>query len=104
MKMYRYATKILYSLVIVSGIGLVVFVFLAYFTRSYDPLAGIWLDGLNRPLRKAPLIASFIFGVDRQWPGIRWYAIDLFIFWGTVGINAGIFKIISILKEKGLNS
>ena len=66
-------------------LSLVVLGFLGYFVTSPGPS-----DGLGRPLTEAPVFVRILFGQERMWAGWTWFAVDMLIFWGSIGAALGI--------------
>jgi hypothetical protein len=66
--------------------------FIAYFVVSSDSHTGMTFDGLGRQLRESPILMRLIFGQDRLWPGWKWFALDLIIFWGGIVSGVGLVK------------
>lgn len=62
--------KVIYGIAEIIGLSLFGLGFVAYFVSSFDKTTGIWYDGLGRQLYEGPFIARFVFGQERQWPGL----------------------------------
>ncbi|MCH8916813.1 MAG: hypothetical protein IIC52_02045 [Proteobacteria bacterium] len=90
--------KVCYSAAGIVGIGILVSAVLAYFVVSFDPVTRQTFDGLGRELEPSPWFISFIFGQGANWPGWRWWLADFVVFWGGIGIIAGLANLGSRLK------
>src|SRR6266508_6349646 len=81
------------------ALGIIVTGVLAYFMISRESTG--WVDGLGRPLVPAPWPARFVFGASKEWAGWSWFLVDLFWFWGGLGIA---FYLGSLAGEQPKNS
>jgi hypothetical protein len=98
--MSKQFAKLLYGLVIAEVVVGLVLGFLAYFVRSFDRATGVYFDGLGRQLELTPFIVRFVFGTDSLWPGWGYFALDMVVFWGAVGVGYALVGLASKLEAK----
>jgi len=82
--------KILGPVAIIWFIALFIAAFMAYFVTTGGSDGPT--DGLGRSLSEAPMLMRIIFGQERMWAGWGWFAGDMIIFWGSIGLAVNIGK------------
>ena len=75
------------------GVAMLIASILAYFLISFNPATQQHFDGLGRALEASPWFIRFIFGQDREWPGLGWWLFDFVWFWGGIGTVYGLVKL-----------
>lgn len=84
----HYFYKTLASIV---SIGLIYFVFQAYFIVEINTITSTYTDGLGRKLTKPPVFMS-IFVFEEYWRGFTWWLIDKIIFFGGIYLAFILFE------------
>jgi uncharacterized oligopeptide transporter (OPT) family protein len=87
--MHDVIKKALKVIAVIWFLGLAVLGFLAYFVTSSGPS-----DGLGRALTETPVVVRIFFGQERMWAGWRWFAVDMVVFWGSIGAALAISKLL----------
>lgn len=81
--------KAIFVLTALIGVVIFAYVCLTTFVRKYATEAGVTYDGLGRELVDTPAFLRVI-GYEPTWVGFQYFAIDLAIFWGGVGLIMGL--------------
>lgn len=82
--------KILVLVATIWFIALLIAFLMAYFVTTGG--SGGSTDGLGRSLSEAPMLMRIVFGQERMWAGWGWFAGDMIIFWGSIGVAVNIEK------------
>jgi hypothetical protein len=82
-KLFR---RSLISLAVLAGLVLIAYGIVGYAVFSYDPDTDVFTDGWGRQHVDAPVIARWLFGAERHWPGWGWFLGDAGIMLGTFGL------------------
>ena len=61
--------------------------FIAYFIRTYDSASATFYDGFGRELSQTPAFLKLVLGQNYMWSGWVWFALDMVIFWGLIGLG-----------------
>jgi len=89
---------LIYGIVGLGTIVLCVLVFIAYFVISIGE-DGITYDGLGRELEPTPAIAQMVFSAEREWPGLKWFVIDVGVFWVSVAVGFTLARVASKIYD-----
>lgn len=73
---------------------------MTYFVRSFDRVTGTYFNGQGRQLDLAPFVARFVLGADSLWAGCGYFALDMVVFWGGIGVGSAIVGLASKLETK----
>lgn len=78
--MRKLLSTIIYVIVIIGVIAILVLGFKAYFMIEVGDNGQI-IDGLGRKLTEAPVFVRMFFWSDRLWTGVKWFILDVVMFW-----------------------
>lgn len=89
--------NIVIGIVIISGIGVFYYYFKGYFTIGVGD--GYYYDGWGRKLYDTPAWIQIIWK-EFQFPGYKWFFIDMIGFWVYIIAASGFVKLSSLLRNE----